>query len=339
MNPHNSPDKYTEFKKFDGADCLTVSAGLNGIVDLKGFELNSRYSGSKKYTIFSDGTAAKKFSKKSKKPAEKKLQQKKFYTVKSKEIKHRISNWINQQAGQKTLYFYTISFPVLIPDDTAYTALNSWLTTLRKTYKLRNYLWIAERQKNSTIHFHIAIQEYLPIKKVNAVMKNLIHHYIRKQKIDWTHSAASKYNGVDIAKDRKTKRVTNFAKGTVAKNLSLYLTKYITKSQVPFQRQAWQCSRNLSAMVIKLNFTASEFLNSFLNYIDIDNPTFDNEFCTYYSWKTSPPKAISQALATANQTILSANFDDFLYDCDRHHFQNHINLKIKQFDAIGIQKR
>ena len=43
---------------------------------------------------------------------------------------------------------------------------------------------------------------------------------IDKKEIEWTRNQAANYNGVDIAKDRKTRRVTNFAKQNKEKALS-----------------------------------------------------------------------------------------------------------------------
>lgn len=318
----NTPDKYTVFKQKKFDDVLTLSVGINGVIDLKTTEFNSRYSGSKKYKIISDGTAIRKVIKK---PEFKKTllnPSKKIYQVNSKEVKARIANWINCMGRQKNLFFYTISFPTQITDTTAYKCLNSWLTTARSTYELKNYLWVAERQKNGTIHFHIAIEKFLPVKKLNATMRNLLHFYIRKNELKWSHLACSKYNGLDINKDRKTKKVINYGSPDKAKNLGGYLSKYISKSSEKFTRQAWQCSKKLSSLVLKLNMTAEEFMKKFIDDIDCDKPMFENDFCCFYKWKSAPPTAVLKHLSEVNQYILSAHIDDFIYDCEKHYYSN-----------------
>lgn len=321
----NTPDKYTIFKTKSLDDQLTLSVGINGVTDLVQYELNSRYAGSKKIKVLSDGTVLRKIAKKQKFTTAKTTTQQKIYKVNGKEVKNRIANWINQQPGKKTLYFYTISFPIYMPDNTAYKCLNSWLTTARTTYKLKNYLWIAERQKNGTIHFHIALQEYLPIKKLNTTMKNLLHFYLRKNEMKWSHCKIAKYNGVHISKDKKTGKVTNYADHGKQKNLGGYLSKYISKSSEKFTRQAWQCSKSLSSLVMKINMTANEFYTRFIEFIDIEKPIFQNDMCCFYRWKTAPPPAVLSHLKEVNQYILSASFDDFLYSCERKFYSNPFN--------------
>jgi len=81
------------------------------------------------------------------------------FSVNKKEIRRRIQGMINAQKyakGVPKLFFITISFPPCISDRVGYRLLNTWLTRLRKWRKKMSYLWVAERQKNGTIHFHCA---------------------------------------------------------------------------------------------------------------------------------------------------------------------------------------
>ncbi len=84
-------------------------------------------------------------------------QPKKFYTVNKKEVRQRLLGFMNTQKGKKELYFFTVSFPKGTSDATGYKIFNIWLTALRQYRLLKNYLWVAERQENGTIHFHIAV--------------------------------------------------------------------------------------------------------------------------------------------------------------------------------------
>ena len=141
---------------------------------------------------------------------------------------------MNQMRGEKMLYFWTITFPENTTDDTAYILLNKWLTRLRTEKMLKEYLWVGERQENNTIHFHMVINQKMNVQKANKYMRASIMHRINKGEIIYDRIAAMRYNGVDIAKDRKTKRVTNFAKQNKEKSLSNYLTKYVTKNNRTF---------------------------------------------------------------------------------------------------------
>lgn len=281
----------------------TLAVGLTGITQLKAITFKSRFTGSKTHIIDRDGKPLPKI----KRPSEIKKSQpgsaKKNYSVNKSRIRHIILNWINSQRGTKQLYFFTITFPPCIQDNLAYSLLNSWLTTMRTSARLRNYLWVAERQQNSTIHFHMALSERLNITYANSVMRNLLHYSIRQQKLNWSHTSATRYNGVDIAKNRKTRRVTNFAKENSKRNLSSYLTKYISKSETKFQRQAWQCSRQLSALFTHYTMTLEEFENEYLDYIDQNECLIQCEFFNFFRWAKSPPDKLRQLLCGINQTL------------------------------------
>ena len=293
MLPHY---KSTDCIRTKFTDCLEVSTGLNGITLLKGIELKSRFSGSRKLIVDARGMLRNKPQKPPKQKKDSQPKQKTQYKVNKSRVSHILLNYINSQKGKKTLYFYTISFPAGMPDNTAHKCLNSWLTSLRYAYKLKNYLWITERQKNGTI----AIREFLPIILVNNLMKKLIHYYIRKGEIKWNHYSCSRYNGVDIAKDRISRKVTNFAANTNGKIIASYLTKYISKGKELFSRQAWQCSKSLSAIFTKYNMTFAEFERDFLHYIDVDKPIIESDFFTFYGWIKAPPPEIVFLLHTVN---------------------------------------
>ena len=75
------------------------------------------------------------------------------YRVNAKEIKLRIGLFLDAMPGRKILQMVTISFPQNTLDEQAMLFRNRWETALRKAGWLRHFLWIAERQKNGTIHF------------------------------------------------------------------------------------------------------------------------------------------------------------------------------------------
>lgn len=282
----------------------TLALGLTGITQLKTVTFKSRFTGSKKFIIDRDGNPLPKIRPTSRYKKSQPGSSSRFYTVNKKRVRHTILNWINSQKGTKQLYFFTLTFPPCITDNLAYSLLNSWLTTMRTSAHLRNYLWVAERQQNSTIHFHIALSERLNITFANSVMRNLLHYSIRKQKLNWSHSSAARYNGVDIAKNRKTRRVTNFASGKSQRNLSSYLTKYMSKADTKFKRQAWQCSKSLSALFTHYTMTVDEFTDRFLNYIDQNECLIQCDTYNFFRWANSPPPELKQLLHHINNLNL-----------------------------------
>lgn len=199
----------------------------------------------------------------------------KNYRINKQEVRNRLLAYMNTQRGKREIYFWTVTFPEHTTDDIAYQAFNTWLTSLRKYKMLRDYLWIAERQDGkrndyqratNTIHFHIAIPHKMPVKKANAMMGGTLKTLSRQGKIAFTVDQCRKYNGVDIAKDRKTRRVINFALQKKRRALGNYLTKYITKNDGTFTRLAWHNSRGFSCLFTAITFTWQEIRKHSFGY-------------------------------------------------------------------------
>jgi len=190
--------------------------------------------------------------------------EKKGYRIHKREVRQRLLGMILTKAGKKELYFWTVTFPKSTPDNTAYQAFNTWLTTLRSKDKfgrrfLKNYLWVAERQQNGTVHFHIAIPHKLPVKIANGAMQTILKNLSGKGLVPFTKSQCKRYNGIDIAKNRNTRRVTNFAIKKGGRALTTYLTKYITKNEASFPHLAWHNSRGFSSLFTGITFTSAQF--------------------------------------------------------------------------------
>lgn len=237
------------------------------------------------------------------------------YKVNKKEVSHRIRNMVNQMKGEKRLFFWTVTFPSGTSDDTAFVCFNKWLTRLRRDLNLRSYIWVAERQDGKrlddkdkmatgTIHFHIAIHQRICVQKANKFMRACLFTCIDNNEINYSREAAKNYNGVDIAKDRKTKKVVNFALQNKSKSLVTYITKYVSKNKGEFPHLAYHCSRDYSNLVICFRATAQEFTKVDWNTRLKVEPIFENEFIIFYGWITGPPKVVSDYLAFVNQTII-----------------------------------
>lgn len=238
----------------------------------------------------------------------------KRYTVDKAQVKNRIHSYLNCMKGEKMLYFWTVTFPESTTDDTAYLLLNKWFTRLRREKMLKDYLWIAERQDGKrlndqskkatgTIHFHIVINYKMCVKKANRFMRASIMHSINDGEINWSREKAKNYNGVDIAKDRKTKRVINFAKQNKQKSLSSYLTKYVTKNNEAFQHLAWHSSRGYSNLITSVRVTELEYHSSNTkNLLDTEKP-IETDWFIHYRWKGSPPGDLLNYLANINRHI------------------------------------
>jgi hypothetical protein len=227
------------------------------------------------------------------------------YFVNKKEVRQRILGYINTQAGAKELYFWTVTFPKGTSDPAAYKIYNHWLTELRKYKMLKNYIWVAERQEIGTIHFHIAIPHKMCVKRANRMMSGILKGYSKRGEIPASTYTCNRYNGVDIAKNRKTKRVTNFAIKKGSRSLVGYLTKYVTKNNTPFENLAWHNSRGYSSIFTGVTFTVKEFRSNGL-YGRLDaSKKFEGEYFVFVPWFAEPPRKLMEHLYQLNSFIQS----------------------------------
>lgn len=235
-------------------------------------------------------------------PKEKKIL---TYSIHKTQVRHRILGYLNTQKGKKELYFWTVSFPEKTPDDTCYRVLNIWLTQLRKKKMLKDYVRITERQKNGTIHYHLAIPHRMDVFRANSIMRITLRTLAIKGEIPFTPMQCYKYNGVDIAKDRKTKRVINFAQKKKARALAHYLTKYVTKNDEKFTHLAWHNSRGYSQVFTGVTFTIAEFTKQGFGYYLDRRKKREMEFAVFIPWIEEMPPPIRDHLYQLNSYIQS----------------------------------
>jgi hypothetical protein len=162
--------------------------------------------------------------------------------------------------GQRV--FCTLTFIAPVADATGVAILNKFLTTVRKGFPNLQYLWVAERQENTNIHFHIILNKRLPVRRYNALW--VLQQYqaglrgqtkygeeISLEEIEARYKKGTihqVFNPVDI------KRVRSIA------GLSAYLTKYITKQKEGFFGcSPWHCSRGVSRLFTKATVGPSAF--------------------------------------------------------------------------------
>lgn len=157
-------------------------------------------------------------------------------------IKCKIMAWADLLNSRQSFKFITITFPQNTPDKLARTALNTWLTRIRKVFELQNYIWVAERQLNGTIHYHLLVDIYLPIRVINRYMSVTLANLLDKTQGHQIKFDAAKYNGVDISQVMSVSSTIR------------YVSKYLTKSSDVSDGAIWHCSRSISALVTSASF-------------------------------------------------------------------------------------
>jgi len=117
--------------------------------------------------------------------------------------------------------FITLTLPAAqgaLHDKTLKKAcLDPWLTIMRRHFKLRSYVWRAERQFNGNLHFHITSDSWLPLEDIRSNWNHQLSkfHFIN----EFRRSNPSAWpNSTDV----------HSVQGI--RNLAAYMVKYMSKS-------------------------------------------------------------------------------------------------------------
>ena len=76
------------------------------------------------------------------------------------------------------LAFVTLTLPseqIHSDNEIKAKCLNSYLIELKKFYKVHNYIWRAEKQKNGNIHFHLLIDKFIPYQEIRDRWNRVIN--------------------------------------------------------------------------------------------------------------------------------------------------------------------
>lgn len=211
------------------------------------------------------------------------------YKLNKSKVKNKLTALCRLEASRKFIAFYSVSFPSGCEDKVVYRMFNKWLTNCRKRYNLKTYAWVAERQSNGTVHFHILTPDWMSIKAINRAMATTINNEVLKGNASWNNSSVEKYNGVDVDspqfpkkrqnenRDQYRKRKASAVKGDVRlrmKWIASYLVKYVTKSKEEFTHLPYHSSRDVSALFTSQMRNDDE-AESLLNYLSDDIDDYD----------------------------------------------------------------
>lgn len=159
----------------------------------------------------------------------------------------------------------TLTFINDVSDKDAVKILNKFFTELRDSFGKVKYIWVAERQENGRIHFHIVLDKKLAVRHYNALWV-LQQYNAGICHPNYTIDEIKNWIAIDREypwkKSELQKRLNPFdvEKITSMYGLSYYLTKYITKNKSGgFNCLAWHCSRNVSRLFTKTVVSRSTF--------------------------------------------------------------------------------
>ncbi len=212
-------------------------------------------------------------------------------------VRSKIVAYANLKRSKMFMAFYSISFPIGMSDDLIRKVHNTVLTRLRKSNGKFSYIWIAERQKNGTLHFHMLTNTFFNIRIINYFYAKAIHNILIKSDLGTVKFDYKLYNGCDV------KRVYSVQK------LTKYLTKYVTKNNEKMDGLLWNCDKTVSALVTHLYLNEKEFQSIYSKLIYMfsvsKETSFEGCFMDFdvYNYGSYKPKIIFENLNIINEFI------------------------------------
>lgn len=219
------------------------------------------------------------------KDQEKKPPIKRKYTFNKKAIFTRAMTFADLDQSREFLAFYSISFPEKTPDVICRRALHTLLVRLKESFGLRGYIIVCERQKNGTLHFHMLVNDYMPVRYsskddpqyLRPSVNSFLQVTLFNLGVYHTLDEARKYNGVDV--ERVNTRQHRRSRQDSKKRVVRYLIKYIAKGEEnEWDFRPWRCSHSVSCL-----FTCA-YLDLQLAQLD-DLQVEYNMWAVIYRWK------------------------------------------------------
>lgn len=216
------------------------------------------------------------------------------YTLNKSKVKKKIFAFYHLPDKQRYFRLWTLTFPSGTQDDICYKIFNNFLTRMRTEQRLQDYIWIAERQANGTIHFHMLFAQFINITEANNLAKIAINGAIKRGEIHSNTGIYEKYNGLDVSK-----KCGNF--NSVAK----YLTKYVTKNNTQSNRLPYYCSKSISHLFTTLALTAEEVSNMIdAELLSVSSlPIIEGDFFAFFAVNKIDIGKVFSSLFAVNSVI------------------------------------
>lgn len=244
----------------------------------------------------------------------------KTYKINKSKVRKRLIALCRLNSSKRFLGFYSISFPLNAPDRSLYEIWNKFLTNCRRRYGLKTYVWIAERQKNGTLHFHMLTNNRMNIHKVNQAMAASIDTSVRQGKLTWGQSSVSLYNGVDVdslqhpkrrqfeTREQYRSRLHEKRKHSLSERVQFaikYMTKYMTKADNVFVHLPFHCSRDVSQLFTSMVLTDQD-MERYTRYMSDDKndyTIYSDARKTVYAFKKKPNDMLFNMLDRVNNYL------------------------------------
>lgn len=153
-------------------------------------------------------------------------------------------------------------------DTKAVKMLNKFLTATKKQIGTYNYVWVAERQENGRIHFHMIVDKKLDINYVNSLW--VVQQFNSGVYHDFSNEKLKLYTGLNFKQLHKMGELgqqiaheylnpVDVVKVKTIDGVSAYLTIYILKNETKMSCAVWHCNRNVSRLFTKQLISQQQF--------------------------------------------------------------------------------
>lgn len=229
--------------------------------------------------------------------------------------------------SKKFIYNFRTSFITLtLPSEQKHSdveikaCLNLFLNNIRHHFKIKNYVWKAELQKNENIHFHLIFDKYIPFQAVRYYWLLAIKplNYVARYKAKFSAMSISEYaqyRGLSIVEASRPYEMGQRSKWespncidvvavNSAQSASYYLSKYFAKSddsdldeeRIAEFGKVWSRSRSLSSLKYQNKWEFSEIAELLRNFTEKEfliRKSYD--YCTvfYFNFKKIPKKILN----------------------------------------------
>jgi len=278
-------------------DLNHVKIGYTSAVALKFDKLIPSLNGSSKFKAssmsydYEEKTKIKSNSKNKKSRAQ---SEKRKFTLNKSKVRDKLLSLFHLKQSRSFSAFLTISFPCGFSDQSGIKVLNNVLTNVRSSSLKFNYLWVAERQKNGTIHFHMVVNRFFNVRLLNAKFANAIQKELINTQGHDIQFDKKTYNGLDIKFIRNKKAV------------AAYITKYISKNNVIMDVRAWACDQITSRLFTHISELAGnlQIHPKVISCNEFGMPViYENEWCKIMFFKHILNNKYIKILQQINQDI------------------------------------
>jgi len=233
------------------------------------------------------------------------------------------------------LAFITLTLPSTQAHDDNFikkNIFNQWLVEARKYWKVKNYVWRAEKQGNGNIHFHVLTNKFVPWNELRSAWNRICNKYgyvdrYRDQMLafhaggmqvrddllkQWDYKAQVKAYQKGKANDWSNPNSTDVHSLVHIHNVKNYIVKYCTKDETNQEviGRMWGCSESLSNISGAGDIMDSFLANEVLTIVDkIPKKVYHSDYFTVIH--VSSQQLQSLGCKNLYELFCSYMFDEF----------------------------